>query len=285
MMPFKNHSKLIIYGNPYSRIFGGKEIFINEIPYLVSIQDQYGGKNFYRHACGGTFITKNWVLTAAHCVTDDNCILRPPNVFLVVSGTTFWDKETPSSKESKVKTIYVHKRYNCENFYYDIATVELRKHIGIKLVTLPKYGMFKEKEPDLYFTKNCLVAGWGRIDNPNASQTRLRKGYLTLKPLQLCNDSYAYIFRKQLCTFREGVDVCYGDSGGPLICRGFQVGITSYGSGCGENPGVWTRVDSYLGWIKRHSSLQSDSDRHRTISSQYFYILFILAFIYTTLFI
>lgn len=41
------------------------------------------------------------------------------------------------------------------------------------------------------------------------------------------------------------------DSGGPLLRNGVQVGIVSYGKGCGEKtPGVYSRV-SYAGdWIK-----------------------------------
>jgi hypothetical protein len=48
-------------------------------------------------------------------------------------------------------------------------------------------------------------------------------------------------------------DSCYGDSGGPLLDKvtGEQVGIVSFGKGCGDPdfPGVYTRVSKYTSWI------------------------------------
>lgn len=63
-------------------------------------------------------------------------------------------------------------------------------------------------------------------------------------------------------TDEGGVDACQGDSGGPLFVRDendtlIQVGITSFGIGCGrpERPGVYARVANYLDWISDNSGL------------------------------
>lgn len=59
----------------------------------------------------------------------------------------------------------------------------------------------------------------------------------------------------------DGLDTCQGDSGGPLsaavnggasnsdMSHLKQCGITSWGRGCG-NIGVYTRVYTYIDWIK-----------------------------------
>lgn len=51
----------------------------------------------------------------------------------------------------------------------------------------------------------------------------------------------------------EGKDACEGDSGSPLMdANGLQVGIVSWGGGCGVAalPGVYTRVSNYISWIE-----------------------------------
>ena len=59
-----------------------------------------------------------------------------------------------------------------------------------------------------------------------------------------------------ICAGAEGRDACDGDGGGPLVCehngQWFQVGIVSFGIGCGRRgiPGVYTRVQAYEQWIE-----------------------------------
>lgn len=58
-----------------------------------------------------------------------------------------------------------------------------------------------------------------------------------------------------ICTFtRFGQGTCMGDSGGPLISGGQQIGIVSWGIPCGQGrPDVYTRVFSHRNWILQNS--------------------------------
>lgn len=64
----------------------------------------------------------------------------------------------------------------------------------------------------------------------------------------------AIIMNSMMCagsTDIDGVDGCYGDSGGPLIYKGVVVGLVSFGYDCGVRyyPGVYTKVSHYTNWI------------------------------------
>ena len=81
----------------------------------------------------------------------------------------------------------------------------------------------------------------------------------------------------------EGVDACKGDGGGPLACRRkddptryLQVGITSWGIGCGNKdvPGVYADVAYHHEWIENQMKelvpvdiIRKDNVPSTTISS------------------
>ena len=114
--------------------------------------------------------------------------------------------------------------------------------------------------------------GWGKtLPGPEGRYSTILIGVnLDLLPLSECSRNPYYRARvgpTTLCASREGKDTCTGDSGGPLMLtyartypkavseeyREVQIGVVSWGKGCAQegNPGVYTRVSAYLGWIKR----------------------------------
>lgn len=51
------------------------------------------------------------------------------------------------------------------------------------------------------------------------------------------------------CPFPPSVP--QGDSGGPLVCNNVAQGIVSYGDSNGIPPAVFTKIQSFIPWIKR----------------------------------
>ncbi|EDL36215.1 cathepsin G, isoform CRA_b [Mus musculus] len=50
---------------------------------------------------------------------------------------------------------------------------------------------------------------------------------------------------------RNDIMLLQGDSGGPLVCSNVAQGIVSYGSNNGNPPAVFTKIQSFMPWIKR----------------------------------
>lgn len=122
-------------------IIGGLNAPPRVFTYQVFLEYEAG------HFCGGSIISKNWVLTAAHCV------FQIETNFTVVSGSVFQD----SGIRHTVKSIVVHEDYNEETLLNDIAVIELETNIqfdkdtrAIRLafVTPPPYAIE-------------MTSGWG----------------------------------------------------------------------------------------------------------------------------
>lgn len=70
------------------------------------------------------------------------------------------------------------------------------------------------------------------------------------------NSARALLKSYNICAMdKRGVGACNGDSGGPLADTKNKVilGVVSWGIPCGKGyPDAYTRVYSYLDWIKKH---------------------------------
>lgn len=111
------------------------------------------------------------------------------------------------------------------------------------------------------------AVGWGRTENYTTSDVKL-KVEVPIVALNECKDKFRSITNidnSQICAGGEkGKDSCNGDSGGGLMLetklssgksRWIAVGLVSFGTpACGvENwPGVYTRIASFMDWIKQN---------------------------------
>ncbi|KAL1469815.1 hypothetical protein MTO96_024797 [Rhipicephalus appendiculatus] len=103
--------------------------------------------------CGGSIITRDTILTAAHCVVSKKFRIRPVTVYY---NTTIV-RRGPCIR---VKSVVVHENYTNPFLGYDIALLKLAKPIPqfdrfVGPVCLPEQGEKTRKGP-------MLVAGYGR---------------------------------------------------------------------------------------------------------------------------
>lgn len=237
-----------VTGHEEERIIGGELTTIINFPYLVNIQ--IGNL----HTCGGSYIQQYWVLTAAHCISLQKTILLTCSM-----GMTYlndFDKQ-----DRNATALYPHQYYNSRNDTNDIGLIRIDRPFDLS----SKVKIVKIEPESVDVFAECRVSGWGVIHQDDMRDrtklsNQLRYVELPVISQDRCAELY-YVdrFRKHFLTnlvfcagYEEGgYDACQGDSGGPFVCNNLQVGIVSWGIGCGnELPGVYTNVTSYLHWIK-----------------------------------
>ncbi|XP_030348693.1 coagulation factor XI-like isoform X2 [Strigops habroptila] len=232
------------------RIVGGTDSSPGEWPWQVSLHVKLSRQ---RHLCGGSIISSQWILTAAHCVMS----LENPNIWRVYAGILKQSEIKEDTPFFKVEEIIVHPQYKYAQTGYDIALMKLDKPMNFTDLQLPICLPSKEDSNILY--NDCWVIGWGYRKEKGRVQDILQKATVPLMSKEECQARYRKhrIGDKVICAGYDegGRDACKGDSGGPLSCKHeevwYLVGITSWGEGCARRrqPGVYTKVAEYSDWI------------------------------------
>lgn len=221
-------------------IIGGHETKPHSRPYMafLHIQDEQNTR------CGGVLVKKNFVLTAAHCNG------RLINVTL---GAHNIRKPERTQQVIRVKRAVPHPDYNAKDTSNDIMLLQLEKNIkptdAVKPFPLPR------GKNRLCPGQKCTVAGWGKVSPYGRSSDTLREVELTMQKDTECEKRFNHRYNRaiQLCVGNpaENKASFKGDSGGPLMCRNGIQGIVSYGFSNGTAPRIFTKISSFLPWIKK----------------------------------
>ncbi|CAH0718146.1 unnamed protein product, partial [Brenthis ino] len=262
-------------------IFGGRHAVAREFPHMGAIG--WRARNTTKmwkkwvFKCGGTLISKNFLLTAAHCSKISlkgvfDIVGNEPEVvrlgLQVIEDNEFLLYGDPVDIE--IKRFIVHPMYDPPKKYFDIGLIELVSEVkfmsNIQPACLWSYQNFQT------LGKNGTITGWGSTEADSHSYA-LQVAVVDIIDTPQCdlilqpyrNRNWRGLRSHQMCAgiLEGGVDTCQGDSGGPLQVKipldtddhmYWVLGITSFGIGCGRinQPGVYSRVSSFIDWIEEH---------------------------------
>ncbi|XP_031571755.1 chymotrypsin-C-like [Actinia tenebrosa] len=244
-----------------SRVVAGTDALPNSWPWQISLQrkSRYGG---FFHTCGGSLITPEHVVTAAHCVSSESRVGQ----YRVVLGEH--DRKKQDGEISvAVHSIQAHEGFSMKHLRNDIAVIRLARPVvlngKIGTVCLPP------KDSRVVENKKCFITGWGRTIGGGKAATILQQAELPVASHQKCDQANSNLVpvheESMLCAgyATTGIHVsgCQGDSGGPFVCeeggRWVLRGAVSWGNPkcLAENTyTVFARVSSYIDWINQRTS-------------------------------
>lgn len=254
---------------PGNKIVGGSTAIPGQYPWQVALVDGSANNLQSGHFCGGSVISSQWILTAAHCVTYNDGTAISPTFIDIVAGVHNLATPAAGYQRRDITNIIVHPGYNPFTDDYDAALLRVASPLtlgGSGATAVVAIPLVSESIGDLTGV-NATITGWGNTESIPMFPAELQEVTVPVVNNATCNISYGGdITSNMLCAGLStgGKDSCQGDSGGPLVVnvsgQTQLAGIVSWGIGCADPNyyGVYTRVSTIVSWVNSNMYVFAD---------------------------
>ncbi|KAH8363719.1 hypothetical protein KR200_008914 [Drosophila serrata] len=200
-------------------------------------------------ACGGTLINHyNTANTFPTCST--------------VSLGVYESSDLEPSKLYRVERFFKHWSFVKSREGSDISLLKLARKVEFSAHIRP-ICILTDSILELERVPWFLVIGWGKTEPDGNTSPVLQTKILERRDKSECN-----CLDSQICTVAEGGNICFGDSGGPVVrelkiqqkSRYVQLGVSSFGTDHCSAHGVFTDVLSHTMWIQFVVGLHTPND-------------------------
>lgn len=250
------------------KILGGRPANIGDWPWITAVLHARVADPFRAQFCGGTLISEQWVITAAHCVTGPDGAIRFTQGDLdVLIGRA--DLRGTGGERVPVVRVVTHPRYNSSTNESDLALLQLGRD-PLDGTTWGAIPLIPPGDPGGLTNPGtpAWVAGWGELGPRRGFPSQLHEVRLPIvsqTTLILAYPPPFFIISENMIGAGPGdgtADTCQGDSGGPMIVRdasgnAFLAGVTSWGLQCGTagSYGVYVRMANFCEWVQSVSGV------------------------------
>ncbi|XP_068710256.1 SCO-spondin-like [Montipora foliosa] len=246
------------------RIFGGTESARGLWPWQVVLTIN----GIFQ--CGGSLISEDWIVTAAHCVYKrlTKKHLAGIRIHLGVHDISS-SLEDHNIQRIDSLDIVPHPDFNWRTFDSDLALIQLKRKVNVTDYVRPVCLPNKQQRRKVIPGAMGVMLGWGFTETDSPS-SKLRQVYMPVVKHSSCQKAYEKeswpVTANMICAgyARRARDSCKQDSGGGFIFpdsrnkkkKWFLGGIISWGNPRCGTPGkysVLTHINSkFTRWIKNY---------------------------------
>ena len=200
----------------------------NARDYFASLQ--VNTTSGWQHICGATLLSSKRLLTAAHCI-DDPALQNAINfgaVRVCVGVRNL--KRCTADRVAEVRSFEIHPKWKSDRsaYGYDVAVLRVKSK---KFKNFKKVKLARTNKHDPKVGEESRSFGWGYTEKSKLPSI-LQKVSLPRLPGTTCKAVKNYLGTSGplLCTdVVQDRSICNGDSGGPMMFQGRQVGVHSFG--------------------------------------------------------